>query len=154
LLDEAWDAEPAVIEEPFAEGTGAPIFVVTLEDNVEDVFKNWTLFFTQVWLAFGTEAALTSLTSQMSSSNGFEGKVARVEFWTWVGGKVSTSSSVCKRVYAYDHTYNHSRYNDAYCRCLLQSRPRDFANERDRFGSKPNCSCTRCGSDIPVEYER
>jgi hypothetical protein len=85
LLDEAWNAEPAILDEFVGQGTGALLCtVVKLVEDVVDGDKVWAaILVTQVWLAVRTEALLTRLTGQMNSSNAFDREVARVEIWTW-----------------------------------------------------------------------
>jgi hypothetical protein len=62
LLDEAWNAKPAVLNEPFAQVTGAPIrIIVALVDDAEDGIHVQLFLVPQVWPAIRAKAALTSL---------------------------------------------------------------------------------------------
>jgi hypothetical protein len=77
LLDEAWDAKPATINELVDQATAAPIpRALMLVDDVEDVFQDWAFLVTQVWLAICTVATLSRLTGQVRSSNAFDREVA------------------------------------------------------------------------------
>jgi hypothetical protein len=47
VLDEAWNAEPAVLDKLFAQGTGAPLVVVfTINHGVEDEVQFWAFLVT------------------------------------------------------------------------------------------------------------
>jgi hypothetical protein len=77
LLDEAWNTKPAALNEPVGQGTGAPsVTLIMLVDELEDASHGRSFLVTKVRLAVRTEAALTSIASQMGSSDAFDGEVA------------------------------------------------------------------------------
>lgn len=84
MSDEAWNAEPAVLNELVGQGAKTPIaIIVVLADYVEDMVQNWHAFLVaQVRLALRTVTAFTRLASQERSFDAFDGEVARVELRT------------------------------------------------------------------------